>query len=168
MKVEKKLWKEGKHQDAFDKWQKAIRYLDYHPEFSTYPLPEDPNGEDSAEDSNTKDPNAEEKRRFQELLSPLLLNSALAATKNPRQVITLTNRALLFALSNADRAKGLYRRARARVALKEEEEAEKDLVSAVGLSSDPAISSLLEEVKGIRKKNQERQKARFKSMFSNE
>jgi len=102
------------------------------------------------------------------LLSPLLLNSALAATKNPRQVITLTNRALLFALSNADRAKGLYRRARARVALKEEEEAEKDLVSAVGLSSDPAISSLLEEVKGIRKKNQERQKARFKSMFSNE
>lgn len=85
----------------------AIRYLDYHPEFSTYPLPEDFNAEDSAEDSNTKDPNAEEKRRFQELLSPLLLNSALAATKNPRQVIALTNRALLFALSDADRGRRL-------------------------------------------------------------
>ena len=43
-------------------------------------------------------------------------------------------------------AKGLYRRALTRIALKEEAEAEKDLVEATKLVNDQAISSELEKV----------------------
>ncbi|KAF9653654.1 peptidyl-prolyl cis-trans isomerase Cpr7 [Thelephora ganbajun] len=152
--VGNKLWKEGKSQDALNEWQKAIRYLDYHPEFSTYP----------GEEVKTR-------RGFQELLSPLLLNSALAAIKlagpiNLRTAISLANRAVGFALSDADRAKGLYRRALAHVALNEEEEAERNLVEATKLVNDQAISSELEKVRATRKASKEREKAKFKKMFA--
>ena len=86
----------------------AIRYLDYHPEFSTYPggktpLSEDPDAPDDEEEVKTR-------RGFQELLSALLLNSALAAIKlgdpiNLRTAISLANRAIGFALSDADRGR---------------------------------------------------------------
>lgn len=128
------------------------------------------------------------RRGFQELLSPLLLNSALAAIKlaglgNLRIAIRLADRALEFALSDADRgrrpqsvwgyrpltiisAKGLYRRALARIALKEEAEAENDLVAATKLVNDQAISSELEKVRATRKAKKEREKAKFKKMFA--
>ena len=86
----------------------AIRYLDYHPEFSTYPvgktrLSEDPDAPKDEEELKTR-------QGFQELLSALLLNSALAAIKlagqiNLRAAISLTNRAVQFALSDADRGR---------------------------------------------------------------
>jgi len=86
----------------------AIRYLDYHPEYSTYPggktpLSEDPDAPEDEEEVKTR-------RGFQELLSPLLLNSSLAAIKlagpiNLRTAISLTNRAIGFALSDADRGR---------------------------------------------------------------
>lgn len=63
-------------------------------------------------------------------------------------------------------AKGLYRRALARIALKEEAEAESDLVGATKLVNDPTILSELEKVRATRKANKEREKARFKKMFS--
>lgn len=82
--------------------------MDYHPEFSTYPggktpLSEDPDAPEDEEEVKTR-------RGFQELLSPLLLNSALAAIKlagpiNLRTAISLTNRALEFALSDADKGR---------------------------------------------------------------
>jgi len=111
------------------------------------------------------------RRGFQELLSALLLNSALAAIKlaglaNLRAAINLTDRAVGFALSDADRAKGLYRRALARIALKEEREAERDLVEATKLVNDQAILLELEKVRATAKANKEREKAKFKKMFA--
>ena len=63
-------------------------------------------------------------------------------------------------------AKGFYRRALARVALKGEEEAEKDLIEATKLVNDQAISSELEKVRATIKANKEREKAKFKKMFA--
>jgi peptidyl-prolyl isomerase D len=57
-------WKEGAAADALAKWQKALRYLDVHPV-----LPDDASPE-LADEFNT-------------LRTPLLLNSALAAFKEP-------------------------------------------------------------------------------------
>ena len=164
----------------------AIRYLDYHPDYSAYlegktPLSGDPEAHQDEEETKLR-------RGFQELLSALLLNSALGAIKlagpiHSRTAISLTNRAVGIALSDADRgrrsqsmrryrmmtvisAKGLYRRALARIALKEEAEAEKDLVEATKLVNDQAISSELEKVRAIRKAKSEREKAKFKKMFA--
>jgi peptidyl-prolyl isomerase D len=63
-------------------------------------------------------------------------------------------------------AKGLYRRALARVPLKEEEAAEKDLFEATKLVNDQTISSELEKVRATIKANKEREKAKFKKMFA--
>ena len=63
-------------------------------------------------------------------------------------------------------AKGLYRRALARIALKEEAEAEEDLVEATKLVNDQAISSELEKVRATRKASKERERAKFKKMFA--
>jgi len=167
--VGNKLWKEGKSEEAVDKWQKAIRFLDYHPDYSAYlegrtPLAGDPENPQDEED-------VKRRRAFQELLSALLLNSALGAIKlggpiHSRTAVSLTNRAVGIALSDADRAKGLYRRALARVTLKEEAEAEKDLLEATKLVNDQAISSELDKVRALRKANAEREKAKFKKMFA--
>jgi peptidyl-prolyl isomerase D len=71
-----------------------------------------------------------------------------------------------YRLTTTIPAKGLYRRALARVALKEEAEAEKDLAEATKLVNDQAISSELEKVRARRKANMEREKAKFKKMFA--
>lgn len=63
-------------------------------------------------------------------------------------------------------AKGLYRRALARVGLKAEAEAEKDLVEATKLVNDQAISAELERVRATIKANKERERAKFKKMFA--
>jgi peptidyl-prolyl isomerase D len=63
-------------------------------------------------------------------------------------------------------AKGLYRRALARIALKEEAQAEKDLVEATKLVNDQAISLELGKVREAIKANKEREKAKFKKMFA--
>jgi peptidyl-prolyl isomerase D len=63
-------------------------------------------------------------------------------------------------------AKGLYRRALARVGLKQEAEAEKDLVEATKLVNDQAISAELEKVRAATKANKEREKAKFRKFFA--
>lgn len=82
--------------------------MDYHPEFSAYPggktpFSDDPTSPEDEEEVKTR-------RGFQELLSHLLLNSALAAIKlagpiNLRTAISLTNRAVGIALSDTDRGR---------------------------------------------------------------
>ncbi|KIJ23969.1 hypothetical protein M422DRAFT_195296, partial [Sphaerobolus stellatus SS14] len=85
-----KLFKEGKAADALAKYQKSVRYLDVHPV-----LPEDAS--------------QELKDSYFGLLAPLLLNSALAALKNPSSAnyqlaISTTTRALnKLKLSDADK-----------------------------------------------------------------
>ena len=112
------------------------------------------------------------KDSYDSLLAPLLLNSALAALRTqPADASTTlknTTRALdRLELSNADKAKALYRRALAEVILKEEDEAEADLVAASQFApEDTAISSKLKEVRDEKKKKREREKKAFKKLFS--
>jgi len=148
-----KLFKEGQVELALKKYLKSIRYLDVHPV-----LPDDspPELKDS----------------YDALLAPLLLNSALAALRSQppdaQTAVKNATRALeRLELSNADKAKALYRRASAHVILKQEDEAEDDLVVAGQLApEDMAISSKLKEVKDEKKKKREKEKKAFKKMFS--
>jgi len=84
-------WKDGSAADALAKWQKALRYLDVHPV-----LPDDAPSELADE--------------FTALRTPLLLNSALAAFKEPGGIqgahiaLSATSTALeLPNLADADR-----------------------------------------------------------------
>jgi peptidyl-prolyl isomerase D len=125
--VGNKLWKEGKASEALEKWQSTIffpsmlvrkpltrinieslRYLDWHPEFTISKSSEDgkPFSEEPASEPNA---DANLKKSFQELVTPLLLNSALAVLKlggstNARTAKGITDRALNEpTLSDADR-----------------------------------------------------------------
>ncbi|KAH8112906.1 cyclophilin-like domain-containing protein [Phellopilus nigrolimitatus] len=146
-------FKAGKPDEALEKWQKGVRYLDVHPV-----LPDEtPAGTKTA---------------FGELLGSLLLNSALAAHKaggvgNAHFAIDWTTRALdRLALSDADKAKALYRRALAHGALREEEEAEADLRGALVLApGDDACTRELARVQAAKKAQREKEKKAFKSLF---
>jgi len=150
------LFKEGKIEDALQKYQKSIRYLDVHPVVPDNSPPE-------LQDS------------FHALLAPLLLNSALAAIRAQPQssanaMIAIGNatRALNnLQLNNADKAKALYRRALAHAYLKSEENAEKDLVEASHIvPEDAAISAELSKIRQQRKEKREKEKKAYKKMFN--
>lgn len=152
--VGNKLFKEKKFEEALSKYQKSIRYLDLHPV-----LPEDapPELPDS----------------YKALLAPLLLNASLAAIKadgasNAQTALRYTTRALdTLELNNADKAKALYRRALAHGVLKEDEEAEKDLVQAHDLvAQDAAIIAELDKIRTRRKEKRDKEKKAFKKMFA--
>ncbi|KAI0783253.1 peptidyl-prolyl cis-trans isomerase Cpr7 [Abortiporus biennis] len=149
-----KLFKEGKAEEALSKYQKSIRYLDLH-----RVLPEDapPELKDS----------------YDALLAPLLLNSALSAlraggTSNAQIALSSTQRALdNLELSDADKAKALYRRGLAHGVLKEDDLAEQELVKAAALiKDDKAILAELEKVRGRRKEKRDKEKKAFKKMFA--
>jgi len=153
--VGNKLFKEGKVEQALHKYQKSIRYLDVHPVFPDGSAPE-------------------LKQSFDALLSPLLLNSALAAirskpssSENAKTAVKNTDRVLSLELSTADKAKALYRRALAKVMLKEEDEAERDLVEASKLvPDDAAISSELSKIRQQKKEKREKEKNAYKKLFA--
>ncbi|PAV18254.1 peptidyl-prolyl cis-trans isomerase [Pyrrhoderma noxium] len=147
-------FKNGELEAALEKWQKAVRYLDVNPV-----LPEDTS--------------EAVKKSHSEILSSLLLNSALAAHKlggsgNARTAIDWTSRAInRLELSNAEKAKALYRRALARSTLHEEEEAEKDLKEALGLvPGDAACTQELGRIQGAMKAKRDKEKKAFKSLFA--
>ncbi|KAF7967504.1 hypothetical protein HWV62_41410 [Athelia sp. TMB] len=150
-----KLFKEGQYEGALTKYQKSIRYLDVH-----FSLPDDspPELKDS----------------YDSLRTPLLLNSALAALKIQPQISANANIAVKNAtralehtgLSATDKGKALYRRALAFVALKQEDEAEADLVAALQVvPGDKAISDELAKVKQRKKEKRDKEKKAFKKMF---
>ncbi|KDR77002.1 hypothetical protein GALMADRAFT_246185 [Galerina marginata CBS 339.88] len=154
--VGNRLFKEGKTDEALQKYQKSIRYLDVHPV-----LPE--NSPPELKDS------------YGALLAPLLLNSALAAirvrpqtTEKAMIAVASASRALdKLTLNDADKAKALYRRALAHVYLKDEEKAEQDLVEASRLvPEDAAIQGELSKIRQQRKEKREKEKKQFKKMFS--
>ncbi|KAG6840300.1 hypothetical protein C0991_007661 [Blastosporella zonata] len=157
-----KLFKEGKTEQALNKYQKSIRYLDVHPV-----LPEDAS-------QDLKD-------AFGALLAPLLLNSALAAirsqppsSQNADTAIKNTTRALeRLELNNADKAqsplsaKALYRRALARAILKQEDDAERDLQEASRLvPEDAAISGELAKARQRKKEKRDKEKKAYKKLFA--
>ncbi|KAL0579196.1 peptidyl-prolyl cis-trans isomerase cpr6 [Marasmius crinis-equi] len=148
-----KFFKEGKIDLALAKWQKSIRYLDVH-----YAVPED-----SPE---------ELKKSYNALLAAVLLNCALAGIRtqppNSETTIKFASRALrMEQLSNADKAKALYRRALAHQLRKDDDEAEKDLTEASKLvPEDQAIAGELAKVKQRKKERRDKEKKAFSKMFS--
>ncbi|TFK84301.1 peptidyl-prolyl cis-trans isomerase [Polyporus arcularius HHB13444] len=152
--VGNKLFKEGKYEDALHKYQKAIRYIDYHVDLPDGAPPE-------LRDS------------FDALLAPLLLNSALAALRaggpaNARLALRVADRALAnLELNDTDKAKALYRTGLAHVVINEDEEAEEALAKAHALvKDDKAIAAELEKVRGRLRGKREKEKKAFKKMFA--
>ncbi|KAJ7507018.1 peptidyl-prolyl cis-trans isomerase [Mycena galericulata] len=148
------LYKEGKLAAALEKYQKSLRYLDVHTL-----LPED---------------SAALQASYDALLAPLLLNSALVAVRaqppsaaNAGIAVHCASRAFnTLKLSPADKAKALYRRALAHAILKDEDEAEKDLVAALAIvPDDAAIATELGAIRRRRKEKRDKEKKAFKKMF---
>jgi peptidyl-prolyl isomerase D len=133
------------------------------------------------------------KDSFDALLAPLLLNSALAAIRseppsnvNANVAVKNATRALdTLELNTSDKgmisilsilniisdllsvAKALYRRALASAVLKEEVNAEKDLVEASSLvPDDKAIAGELAKLRQRRKEKREKERKAFKKMFA--
>ncbi|THV02222.1 peptidyl-prolyl cis-trans isomerase [Dendrothele bispora CBS 962.96] len=152
--VGNKLFKEGKTKEALVKYQKSIRYLDVH-----HDLPEDAS--------------AGTRQAYASILTPLLLNSALAAVRitptssvNADVAIDSTTRALRLELSNADKAKALYRRSLAYSIKKDDDDAEKDLTEAAQLvPEDQAIAGELAKVRQRKKEKRDKEKKAYKKMF---
>ena len=124
----------------------GIRYLDVHPV-----LPDD-----------TPE---EIKSGSAELLSSLLLNSALAAHKlggsvNAQSAVNWTTRAIeRLTLSDAEKGKALYRRALSYATLHEEELAEEDLQKALEIvPGDAACTAELGRLQAARKAKREKEK----------
>ncbi|KAJ7766335.1 peptidyl-prolyl cis-trans isomerase [Mycena maculata] len=149
------LYKEGKLALALEKYQKSIRYLDVHTL-----LPEDAK---------------EVQASYDALLAPLLLNSALVAVRvqppsatNAKVAVQCATRAFnTLQLSSAEKAKALYRRALAHSILKDEDEAEKDLVAALAIvPDDAAIATELAAIRKRRKEKRDKEKKAFGKMFS--
>ncbi|BGP38944.1 peptidyl-prolyl cis-trans isomerase cpr6 [Rhodotorula kratochvilovae] len=157
------LFKKGEFEQAGKKYAKALRYLDRHLD-----LPE----RDLALEAE-----------FASLRLSLLLNSALAALKvggssAATQGVKAASRALRLdgdpeetpmakRLSEGEKAKALYRRAMARLVLKEEKEAVEDLEEAAKLQpEDAAIRKELAAAKQRIEERKKRARAAFGKMFS--
>ncbi|PBK66268.1 hypothetical protein ARMSODRAFT_916479 [Armillaria solidipes] len=140
------LWKEGKHADALQSWLKALRYLDVHPV-----LPDD-------SPQTLKD-------TFKSTRTAVLLNATLAGTKtNPSTGVELATRVLgVEGLSDADKAKALYRRALSYIALKDDDAAEADLVVAGG---DGAVVQELARLRARKKEKRDKEKKAMRKMFA--
>ncbi|GAA5893929.1 hypothetical protein JCM8208_001281 [Rhodotorula glutinis] len=157
------LFKQGNYAQASKKWQKSLRYLDRHLD-----LPE----RDLALEA-----------QYATLRLSLLLNSALVALKvggtSAAQLgVKAASRALRLdgdpeqvpmakRLTEADKAKALYRRAMARTLLKEEKEAVEDLEEAAKLQpDDAAIRKELAAAKSRIEDRKKRARAAYGKMFS--
>ncbi|GAA5848752.1 hypothetical protein JCM9279_002932 [Rhodotorula babjevae] len=157
------LFKQGNFPQASKKWQKSLRYLDRHLD-----LPE----RDLALEA-----------QYATLRLSLLLNSALVALKvggtSAAQLgVKAASRALRLdgdpeqvpmakRLTDADKAKALYRRAMARTLLKEEKEAVEDLEEAAKLQpDDAAIRKELTAAKQRIEDRKKRARAAYGKMFS--
>ncbi|KAI9567755.1 peptidyl-prolyl cis-trans isomerase [Boletus coccyginus] len=136
----------------------SLRYLDEH-----HALPDDAP--------------PQRKDDFDELRTVLLINSALAALRaqppDPTLAVHQTTRAHLLAVKIEHKAKALYRRALAKVALKDDDGARDDLSEASSLlaTEDPlnlktAISTELAKITQREKEKKEKEKKAYKKLFA--
>ncbi|VDB96525.1 unnamed protein product [Peniophora sp. CBMAI 1063] len=143
-------WKNGDSETALKKWRKAMHYLDVHPVL--------PDETDEAQ-----------RKTYEDLWRPLLLNSALAALKtgDPERAVDYTERVLRRDISDADRAKAFYRQGLALIAQKDEERAEVVLNDALKYAKDDkAIAAELERLRQRKKAKIAKEKAAYKKMFA--
>lgn len=145
-------FKAGDNTVALAKYQKALRYLDVHPALPDDAAPELVEG-------------------FRATRFPCLTNGSLVALKvkpaQAKMAVDLATRALNMAdLTDAEKGKALYRRGAARVALKDLDGAEKDLVEANKLvPGDGGVIKALADVRAQKKAATERQRAAYAKMF---
>lgn len=147
-----KAFKAGDIETGIEKYQKGLRYL------SEYSPP-------------TGDESPELKANVDSLRFVLHNNSAMLANKAKRyqegqkwatSAIDSSNKNT----SNTDKAKAYYRRAQARVGLKDLEDAVSDLEQATTLApQDAAIKSELAKVKSAVKEGEKKEKAAFRKFF---
>jgi len=156
-----KMFKEGKVASALEKFEKAIRYLDLHP-------------------VRPEETSAESWEGYQSLLLNCLLNTALCANRLPTPANPGTHQAQLavkcatralalrgLAISDTDRGKALYRRALARITLKDEDEAYEELTEASKVvPGDEAIQKELARLKAKQKEKRDKEKKAYKNLFS--
>lgn len=144
-----KAFKSGDFNLALDKYQKGLRYLNEEPELDAAP-----EGTKAKLDAVRYTLNANS------ALMHLKLNSfrdARAAAGNALEV---------EGISDAERAKALYRRGLANIQLKDEDEALKDLEEAGKLApNDAAITKELGAVKAAAQKRIQKEKAAYKKFF---
>jgi peptidyl-prolyl isomerase D len=110
---------------------------------------------------------------FRSVRVPLLLNTALTALKvspaAPQIAIQSVGRVLdIPETTPAERAKAFYRRGLAYSALKQDKEAEADLVEADKLlgGNDAALKAELQKVQTRRKEKREKEKKAFRGLFA--
>jgi len=140
-------FKKGEYHAAVKKYAKAIRYLD------------------------EKDP-LDDKLNFYAVKIPCYLNKAASLLKLGDYAGTVDDTTVVIDLSEefvtpVDRAKARFRRGSARLNLKDETEAEKDLEIALELSpQDAAIKRELALVRQRIAQRKQKEKAAFSKMFS--
>jgi len=143
-------FKEGNLELGLEKYQKGLRYLNEEPEL--------------------KDESDETKKTLAGLRFTLNSNSALLAVKLRQwddAARFATNALEVPHITDAEKAKALYRRALARIGLKDEEEALKDLEEANKLV--PGDAAVVKELNTVKKKIVERakkEKAAYSKFFS--
>lgn len=148
-----KAFKAGDLNVGLDKYQKGIRYLNEYPE----PSDSDP-------------PDLGPKLRA--IRFALHSNSALLAVKlnqyeeSQKYAGYALDTAKQGGIPDADKAKAYYRRAMARVGMKDEEEALADLTEAAKLApGDAGIAKLMATVKKTVSDRAKKEKAAFKKFF---
>lgn len=143
-------FKSGKLALGLDKYQKGIRYLNEEPSLDNEP--------------------PETKKALDSLRFTLNSNSALLANKlkDFQEGQRHASAALdVKGISEADKAKALYRRGIARIGLKNDDEALKDLEEAKKLApKDAAIQNELANLKKTIAEHAKKQKAAYSKFFS--
>lgn len=143
-------FKAGKIQLGIDKYQKGLRYLNEDPDLSS--------------ESETV------QKEFAQLRYTLNSNTALLALKT--KDYAEAQRSATFALevkgiTDVEKAKALYRRGMAGVALRDEEKATGDLEAAQELApGDAAIAKELAAMKRAKKEREEKERKQYAKFFS--
>lgn len=135
---------------GLDKYQKGIRYLNEDPDLTNEP--------------------PETKKAINALRFTLNSNSALLSNKLKAydDALRSASAALDVAdITESDKAKALYRRAVAEIALKDEDAALKDLNEAIKFApGDPAITKELASVKKAAADRAKKEKAAYSKFFT--
>lgn len=135
---------------GLDKYQKGLRYLNEAPD-----VPKNDSPELAKELNNT---------RFALHSNSALLQVKLKAFDDGLR--SASNALDLEGIADADRAKAFYRRALARIGLKEDDDALKDLDAALKLApGDAAITKELVAVKKRASEQAKKEKAAYKKFF---